>query len=447
MTTFTGKAGNLIAALVVAGASFLIPAGPVQAQAGRCGDRVTVGFGDSLYAIAERCDTTVPAIMAVNPLLPSPLFLFPGMTLLMPQVVAAPAPVPEMPASGVVRYVVRPGDTLSSIARAHNVPLAEIYRLNPNVDAARLRVGDALVLPGRAPPPAQPGTGTAVRYVVRPGDTLSSIARAHNIAMTEIYRLNPNIDAARLRVGDVVRLPGGVVATPRPDQPDQGQIVRYTVKPGDTLSGIARAHGLTLAQIYALNPDIDFQRLRVGQVVRLPGAATPTQPPATPTVTLTPARGAPGTVVQVSSAGFPASSPVKLLAGRNAARLREFRPVTSDNRGRVNVSIRIPDWAAEFRSIIFAFETQDGRLRAVSQPFRIVDPEPDEINVVVTGTLTREGAECQAMRGDDGKLYTLAGEFRGFRPGDRVRVEGRIAEVSICMQGTTIDVRRIEDAG
>jgi hypothetical protein len=65
----------------------------------------------------------------------------------------------------------------------------------------------------------------------------------------------------------------------------------------------------------------------------------------------------------------------------------------------------------------------------------------------VTGTLTREGAECQAMRGDDGTLYTLAGDFRGFRPGDRVRVEGRIAEVSICMQGTTIDVRRIEDAG
>jgi hypothetical protein len=67
--------------------------------------------------------------------------------------------------------------------------------------------------------------------------------------------------------------------------------------------------------------------------------------------------------------------------------------------------------------------------------------------ISVTGTLTREGAECQAMRGDDGTLYTLAGDFRGFRPGDRVRVEGRIAEVSICMQGTTIDVRRIEDAG
>ena len=221
-------------------------------------------------------------------------------------------------------------------------------------------------------------------------------------------------------------------------------MVRYVVKAGDTLSGIARAHGLTLAQIYALNPNVDFQQLRVGDVVRLPAGAAPTRPAAT--VSISPQRGEPGTVVQGSASGFPASASLKFLAGRNPSTLREFRPVTTDNRGRANVNIRIPDWAAGLRSIVFAFETPDGRVRAVSQPFRIVEEDDDAGRLVVAGTLTREGAECQAMRGDDGKLYTLAGEFRGFRPGDRVRVEGRVAEVSTCMQGTTIEVSRIEDA-
>jgi long-subunit acyl-CoA synthetase (AMP-forming) len=50
------------------------------------------------------------------------------------------------------------------------------------------------------------------------------------------------------------------------------------------------------------------------------------------------------------------------------------------------------------------------------------------------------------MRGDDGRLYTLAGDIGDFIAGDRVRVQGRIAEASYCQQGTTINVTRVEDA-
>src|SRR5262245_66287444 len=66
--------------------------------------------------------------------------------------------------------------------------------------------------------------------------------------------------------------------------------------------------------------------------------------------------------------------------------------------------------------------------------------------MTVTGKLTNEGVECKAMRGDDGKLYTLTGDLKGFRPGDRVKVTGRIAEMSTCMQGTTLGVEKIERA-
>lgn len=63
----------------------------------------------------------------------------------------------------------------------------------------------------------------------------------------------------------------------------------------------------------------------------------------------------------------------------------------------------------------------------------------------VRGTLTDEGVECQALRGDDGELYTLTGDLSGFEEGDRVRVRGTVAEVSICQQGTTIEVQSIKD--
>ncbi len=71
-------------------------------------------------------------------------------------------------------------------------------------------------------------------------------------------------------------------------------------------------------------------------------------------------------------------------------------------------------------------------------------PTTAEGKVVVTGKITDEGVEYLAMRGDDGTLYTLGRPENPPRPGQRVRVTGTIAQASICMQGTTISVEKIE---
>ena len=43
-------------------------------------------------------------------------------------------------------YTVRPGDVLSAIAAATNVPLSRIEQLNPSVDAQSLHVGQRIKL-------------------------------------------------------------------------------------------------------------------------------------------------------------------------------------------------------------------------------------------------------------------------------------------------------------
>ena len=47
--------------------------------------------------------------------------------------------------------------------------------------------------------------------------------------------------------------------------------LRYQVQAGDTLSGIARATGLSLRQLIAANPHLKGSSLRAGQVLLLPG--------------------------------------------------------------------------------------------------------------------------------------------------------------------------------
>lgn len=64
--------------------------------------------------------------------------------------------------------------------------------------------------------------------------------------------------------------------------------------------------------------------------------------------------------------------------------------------------------------------------------------------VTVSGVITDEGAECLAMRADDNTLYTIGRPKEKLTAGDRVRVTGTVAEMSICMQGVTLNVTRLE---
>lgn len=70
-------------------------------------------------------------------------------------------------------------------------------------------------------------------------------------------------------------------------------------------------------------------------------------------------------------------------------------------------------------------------------------PAAGDSVVRVSGTITDEGVECPVLRTEDGTLYSLTGELGDAGPGDRVQVEGPIAEMSICMQGTTLEVRTL----
>jgi len=71
----------------------------------------------------------------------------------------------------------------------------------------------------------------------------------------------------------------------------------------------------------------------------------------------------------------------------------------------------------------------------------------DDARVTIIGQLTNEGVECQALRGDNGELYTLLGGELGGLPVDaRVRVIGERLEFSSCQQGITIRVQSITPA-
>lgn len=64
-------------------------------------------------------------------------------------------------------------------------------------------------------------------------------------------------------------------------------------------------------------------------------------------------------------------------------------------------------------------------------------------NFTVGGEITDQGQECVTFRADDGTLYALANKASQFRPGDKVRITGRLALMTTCTEATTLIVDKI----
>ena len=104
-------------------------------------------------------------------------------------------------AAGFQQHLVRKGETLSEIAQMYEVPLNSIMQANRIKSAHRIRTGRTLHIPREARAEA----AGDVWYKVKPGDTLFSIARRHNIEWRDIQRIN-KINPRKLRIGSKIRL-------------------------------------------------------------------------------------------------------------------------------------------------------------------------------------------------------------------------------------------------
>jgi LysM repeat protein len=294
--------------LIAAALALMLVAGPASGVA-FAQSRYTVQPGDTLTSIAARYGTSVDAIVAANNL-PNRSTIYAGQSLVIPTGgSSAPASQPPQQATGT--YTVQPGDTLSGIAARYGTTVQALAQAN-GLTSTTIRAGQVLkIVPPNAPAqPAQPQTGAST-YVVRSGDSLSSVAAQLGVSRFDLASANGLAPSSFLYVGQVLVIPGSTPAQPeQPAQPmptgapavqptttpvpvqsapqaEAGKPVKYVVQRGDTLSGIAARFDTTVEALRRLNNLQDTNLLHAGQELVIvkgdtqsgPADATPTPRP------------------------------------------------------------------------------------------------------------------------------------------------------------------------
>lgn len=101
-------------------------------------------------------------------------------------------------------YEVKPGDSLSIIARDHGVATNELASANGISDLHLIRIGQVLTIPGAEP----------VYYIVQPGDVVGLIAARSGVSSRALIELNGITNPNLIRVGQRLEIPSGAVIAP-----------------------------------------------------------------------------------------------------------------------------------------------------------------------------------------------------------------------------------------
>jgi LysM repeat protein len=235
-----------------------------------------VGVGKKLRAMRLRTICTILAAMLVSP-------------------AAASAAFP---------HVIAPGESLTSVAAADGLSVAELAAANGISPDSQLISGSTLMIPPQsgslgvtplassttsigstssAPVSSSFTSSGSGGYLVQPGDTLSAIAARAGLSVSELAARNGLDPNGVLFAGSTLSFSGSGSSAgssvPVSTSSSSGSSVGsgsggYLVQPGDTLSAIAARAGMSIAQLATANGLDPNGILYAGSTLSLSGSSS-----------------------------------------------------------------------------------------------------------------------------------------------------------------------------
>jgi peptidoglycan DL-endopeptidase LytE len=170
-------------------------------------------------------------------------------------------------------HTVKSGDTLWGLSNTYNVSVDNLKTWN-QLSSSTIIVNQKLTV--TAPQSnTQASTASASTskstYVVKSGDTLWGISKSYNMSISQLKSLN-GLTSDVIHPGQTLRVSGSVTQAAAQTSAPATSTSTYRVVSGDTLSGIAVRHNLSVSQLKSMN-NLTSDLIYVGQVLKLSGTA------------------------------------------------------------------------------------------------------------------------------------------------------------------------------
>lgn len=182
-----------------------------------------------------------------------------------------------------VRHQVKPGQTLTHIARDYHTTVAVLKDVN-DISSSSIRAGQYLLIPKASRDlsdyslsavqrekerlASSSGKGVKVMYTVQSGDTLWDIAREYKVGVRSLAKWNGMAPGDTLTLGKQLVIWSQTTKTANPGQ--QLQKVYYTVRRGDSLARISQRFRVSLDDIRRWNNEINNKKyLKPGESLTL----------------------------------------------------------------------------------------------------------------------------------------------------------------------------------
>lgn len=160
-------------------------------------------------------------------------------------------------------HLISKAETLYNIANDYGISVSELIDANKQLKNDKngnkiIHEGDLLKLPENiftetVSPQKEADSQTWGKWTIEKGKGAFSIMSKFNLYEEELKKLNPDINFDSLKVGAVIKVPG------------------YRVKLGDTLDKIAKEHDITVKMLRELNPGL--KSIKNGIIINVPKKA------------------------------------------------------------------------------------------------------------------------------------------------------------------------------
>jgi LysM repeat protein len=166
-----------------------------------------------------------------------------------------------------VKYLVKRGESFWTISQKYGVGMKELAAYN-NLDTNKpLKAGTTIIIPPGGRLKSEVSTVSKIStvksntYTVKHGDSLWGISKKFGVTVAELTAANGITKDSALKVGKKITIPGKTTT-------DKNN--SYTVKHGDSLWGISKKFGVTVAELTTANGITKNSPLKVGQKLNIP---------------------------------------------------------------------------------------------------------------------------------------------------------------------------------